>query len=258
MTIDYGSSVEKYLTRPENLIMLFELECKLPALKKASSLDELDAQGEFLMKPANFNTAQEMVGYLTPIKNSLRQAFWSEFGEALKQKGSADGWFIFLDDGRPAGHYVLKQKDGADGWLLTVPERHWFRQYEGCRILPRTEHKSPHLYLVFHQTNNRMNYGIARSEDRRKREALWQLPSVTHLLSQLTKQGFKHHLWWLGYKTAVTFDDETFWLSLAGDRVSFVKEWAETFWQLFLSHKELMEAANMELADKYRQATSLA
>jgi hypothetical protein len=87
---------------------------------------------------------------------------------------------------------------------------------------------------------------------------LWQLPGVTHLQNQLAKEGFQHHLWWLGYKTAFSFKDDAFWLSLAGDRASFVEEWAETFWQLFLSHKELMTAANMELADKYRQETSLA
>jgi hypothetical protein len=237
MAAQHGHSVEEYLTRPENLIILFELERKLPGLRKTRSPDAPDAQAEFLMQPANFATAEEMLRYLAPIKNGLIKLFWGELGEEILK---------------------LSRDAAYDGWELSIPsEEQRLRPYEGCKLFPPAKPGAPILYPEFSQTTINFNFGITRSEVKNARPEFWTLPGVTYVHSRLVKDRFrKNSPWWLGYKTAASLEDELFWLSLAGERNSFIKQLAEAFWQLFLSCKEALEAANQELAEKSQQTSN--
>ena len=170
--MDLDDSINRYLSRADNLATGLDLERLLKKYYKGGQYNE-DEQVAFLIAdPDNSEIASAIVKRIRMIKKELMNSF----GPAT---------YNYLSVG-------LEQDSDKDKWILEEENRMWSRSYAGIRVKPVLEEdvlEKPYLYFVLQRTDDFVNLGISRSEPRDDRPIYWSLPQIGAIDSHLRSRG---------------------------------------------------------------------
>lgn len=184
-----------------------------------------------LVDPRNLEIARAISQRVKPIKNQLLLDFGTKLHFRLGEK--------------------LKLENLNNHWKQGKDSKDWTKTYASSSFWPIRDDErkdAPLLVAIIQRTNNFVNLGISRSEEKTKRPSYWEQKPVRDLEARLKKNGYDPHQWWLGYTHLYDLREDDLYLALAGNMDEIVEEAVGATWKLFSETREMIEKANQALA----------